>query len=135
MDLDRWCDANGFQPLAVDMHVLDREQQQAVANEECRRSEDSSLGSATDDLAKSIFLEAIGKDLLPAAGATVDKHGDGLAPLHVLEFAGAIAISDLHRRCSRVEQIKILGNRATPAIAQVPDQRVGVVQRNSRSVR
>src|SRR5439155_24460665 len=50
------------------------------------------------------FLEAIGRELLAAAGATVDKHGDTLAPLHVLEFAGAIAISDLHLRRSRVEQ-------------------------------
>jgi len=34
------------------------------------------------------FLEAIGKDLLAAAGATtVDEHGDRLAPLHVREFA------------------------------------------------
>src|SRR5713226_3320651 len=112
--------------------VLDREQQQAAANEECRRSEDSSLRPATDYLAKPIFLEAIGKDLLAAAGATIDKHGDRLAPLHVLEFAGAIAISDLHRRRSRVEQVKILGDRAAPAIAQVPDQRVGVVQRTLR---
>ena len=71
MDLDRGCDANAFQPFAVDQHVPDREQQQAAANEKCRRSEDSSLGPATDDLAKPIFLEAIGKDLLAAAGATV----------------------------------------------------------------
>ena len=56
MDLDRWCDANAFQPLAVDPHVPDREQQQAAANEECRRSEDSSLRPATDYLAKPIFL-------------------------------------------------------------------------------
>jgi len=132
LDFDRGCDANAFQPLAVDMHVLDREQQQAAANEECCRSQHSSLGPGTDDLAKPVFFEAIGKDLLAAAGATVDKHGDRLAPLHVPEFAGAIAISDLHCRRSRVEQIKILGNRAAPAIAQVPDQRVGVVQRTLR---
>ncbi|WP_247384670.1 MULTISPECIES: hypothetical protein [unclassified Bradyrhizobium] len=68
MDLDRGCDADAFQPLTVNSHVLDREQQQAAADEECRRSEDSSLGSATDDLSKLIFLEAIGKDLLAAAG-------------------------------------------------------------------
>ena len=79
MDFDRGCDANAFQPLAVDMHVLDREQQQAAANEECRRGEDSSLGTGTDDLAKPVFFEAIGKDLLAARGATVDKHGDRLA--------------------------------------------------------
>ena len=91
------------------------------ANEERRRSKDSPLRPVTDDLAKLIFLEAISKDLLAAAGATVDEHGDRLAPLHVREFAGAIAISDLHRRRSRVEQIKILGDRATPTIAQVPD--------------
>src|SRR5260370_15651297 len=120
-DLDRWYDANAFQPLAIDPHVLDREQQQAAANEERRRSKDSSLRPATDDLAKLIFLEAIGKDLLATAGATVDEHGDRLAPLHVREFAGALAISDMHRRRSRVEQIKILGDRPAPTIARVPD--------------
>ena len=62
MDLDRWCDANAFESLAVDPHVLDREQQQAAADEECRRSEDSSLLPATGYLAKPIFLEAIGKN-------------------------------------------------------------------------
>ncbi|WP_198024861.1 hypothetical protein [Bradyrhizobium sp. Cp5.3] len=53
MDLDRGGDANAFQPLAVDLHVPDREQQQAAVNEKCRRSEDSSLGPATDDLAQA----------------------------------------------------------------------------------
>jgi len=57
LDLDRGCDPNAFQPLAVDMHVLDREQQQAAANEECRRSEDGSLGPGTDDLANQVFLK------------------------------------------------------------------------------
>ena len=38
LHLDRRCDANTLQPLAVDQHIIDR-QQQAAADQERRRGD------------------------------------------------------------------------------------------------
>jgi hypothetical protein len=88
------------------------------------------LGASAYNLAESVFLESISEHLLATAGATVDQHGNRLAPFDVLKLAGAVTTKDLHRRCPDVEQIKILRNCATPAVTQIPDQGVGILQRS-----
>jgi hypothetical protein len=130
--LDRRRDANTFQSLAVDENVIDCQEKQTATDRERGRGQDCPFRTGGDHLAQPILLEAVGEDFLAAAGAPVDQHRDGLAPFHVFEFAGPVALDHLHRRCPQVEQVEVFGDRATPAVTQIPDQRIGVLQRALR---
>src|ERR1700730_10482866 len=71
-DFDRRRDADPFQALTVDQHVLDREQEQAVvADQERGRRQHRPFGAMADELAEPIFLESIGKHFLAATGAFI----------------------------------------------------------------
>src|ERR1700677_4251188 len=130
-DFDRRRDADPFEALTVDQHVLDCEQEQpVVADQERRRREHRAFGAMADELAKPVFLEPIGEHLLAAAGAFVDQSSHRLAPFHIDEADLAIAVLDLHGWSARVEEVEILRLRAAPSAPQVPDQRVGVLQRS-----
>ena len=129
-DFDRRLNSDPFEALAVDQHVLDREQEQAVvADQERGGRKHRAFGAMADELAEPVFLEPVGEHLLAAARALVDQHGDGLAPFDVDEAGLAVAVLDLHRRRARIEQVEILRLRAAPSAAQIEDQRVGVLER------
>ena len=129
-DLDRRLDADAFEALSVDQHVLDREQEQAVvADQERGGGEHGAFRALADEFAEPILLEPVGEHLLAAAGALIDQHRHGLAPFDVDEAGLAVAVLDLHRRRARIEEIEILRLRAAPSAAQIPDQRVGVLER------
>src|SRR5262249_40688434 len=110
-----------------DPDVFDRQQQQAASDEECSRRQNRPLRPSPDELAQLILLEAIGKDLLAAARTAVNEHRNGLAPLHIHDFALTASVSDLHCWRAGIEEIEIFGLRAAPAIPQIPDQRVRVL--------
>ena len=130
LDLDGRLDADPFEALAVHQHVLDREQEQpVVADQERGRGEHGAFGALADQFAEPVFLEPIGEHLLAAAGALIDQHRHGLAPFDVDEPGFAGAILDLHRRRARIEQIEILRLGAAPSAAQIPDERVGILER------
>src|SRR3984957_10516356 len=130
-DFDRRRDADPFEALTVHQHVLDREQEQpVVADQERRRRQHRAFGAMADKFAEPVFLEPIGEHFLPAAGAFVDQSGHRLAPFHADEAYLAVAALDLHRRRARIEEVEILRLRAAPSAAQVPDQRVGVLERS-----
>ena len=129
-DGDRRLDADALEPPPVDENVLDGQQQQAlVADQERRRREHRALGVGADQGPEPIFLEPVGEHFLAAPRAAVDQGGDGLAPLGADDFGLAVAVRHLHGRRAGVEEVEIPGLRPAPAVAQIPDQRVRVLER------
>jgi catechol 2,3-dioxygenase-like lactoylglutathione lyase family enzyme len=122
-------DADSLQLLAIHTHFIDGEQQQvAVVHQERGGCQHSATCAAADHLAEPVLLEAIGEYFLAAAGALVQQHDGGAAPLHVVELGATVAVTNLHRRRSGIEQIEVVGHGAAPPLAQIEHQRIGVLQ-------
>ena len=75
-----------------------------------------------------VFLEAEGEHLLAAARAGIDEQGYRPPPTEVHDALFAIAIFERHDRTARIENIEIARLRAAPAVAQIPDHRIGMFE-------
>src|SRR5262249_42078627 len=84
-------------------------------------------GLRSHHLAIAVFLEAVGQHFLGAARSTVDDEHDGLAPARSYGLRAG-ALRERHAEPAIVEDVEIIGLAATPAVAQVPDEAVGVLE-------
>src|SRR5215216_1690921 len=129
---DGRCYAATLQSFAVDGDIGNRDKQEAAIGQQIRAPGQQGTGAArAHHRAESVFLESIRQDLFSAAGTSIDEQNNWLPPLAVDDRFLAAAFCECHGRAVRVENVQIAWFGAAPAVPEIPDEGIGVLERSA----